>query len=98
MVSGRAFQEILTIVRDWWLCGLMVNGQYALTDDRARHLLRYRGAYSSKCEAQQRGAVHLHALFWRERPAPYVLLTRVSALPPDMFAYERQEGDAVEVD
>ncbi len=86
MVSGRAFQQILDIIRGWWLCGLRVNGQCALTDD------------ASKCEAQQRGTVHLHALFWQSWPVPYVWLTRVSALPPDMFAYERQEGDAVEVD
>jgi len=98
MVSGRAFQQILTIVRDWWLCGLRVNGQYALTDDSTRRLLRYCGAYASKCEEQQRGAVHLHALFWQSWPAPYMLLTRVSTLPPDMFAYEGHEGDALEVD
>ena len=86
MVSGRAFQQIFDIIRGWWLCGLRVNGQCALTDD------------ASKCEAQQRGTVHLHALFWQSWPVPYVLLARVSTLPPDMFANEGHEGDAVEID
>jgi len=97
MTSARSFQHVLAIMWDWWRCGLMVNGQYALTDDGTYRLLRYCSAYASKCEAQQRGTAHLHVSMWHW-PAPYVLLTRVSTLPPDTFANEGLEGDAVAVD
>eukprot|EP00973_Karenia_brevis_P032080 4425548-Karenia_brevis.AAC.1 len=68
MVSARAFQCILEIVRIWWMSGFLVNGQYALTDvgDRIGFLRQYVLGYLRFCplgvlESQRRGALHIHS-------------------------------------
>ena len=81
MPSARFFQQLLDILKQWWLSGFLINGQYALTDDRARRdLLRYCSAYASKPEPQERGTMHRHVLLW---PVPttglYVELPRVTS-------------------
>lgn len=68
MVSACAFQQILTIVKQWWLTGLQVNGQYALIDNPRWQLLQYYHMYSSKVEVQRRGAPHLHMFVYIPRP------------------------------
>ncbi len=77
MPSARFFQQVLDILKPWWLSGYQVNGQYALTDDCARRdLLRYCSAYASK--PQERGTVHRHVLLWLvPTSARYVELPRV---------------------
>ena len=65
MLSARAFQQILAIVKEWWLSALnsfKVNGRYALLDCPQSQLIRYRAAYTTIHENQQRGALHLHTL------------------------------------
>ena len=80
MITGRSLQELLDVVRLWWLLGWQVNGQYALKDDGRREPLRCCSAYFSERESQGRGAAHLHVMIWHPAPGEYVMLRR-RALP-----------------
>ena len=76
MVTGSAFQHVIQIVRQWWLCGWHVRGQYALTDGNRHDLRHFCAAYVSRHESQRRGPAHLHLLIW-QWPSPFVRLTPV---------------------
>ena len=81
MFSAHAFQQILAIVKEWWLSGLKVNGRYAFLDCPQCQLIRYRAAYTTIHENQQRGALHLHYLVLQlPRPTrvPYLEISRVT--------------------
>ena len=62
MVLGSVFQHILAIVKQWWLSGLKINGQYALTECTRCQLIQYCSRYASKAEFQTRGSLHCHLL------------------------------------
>ena len=89
MPSARFFQQIMDVLKQWWLAGFQINDQYALTDDCARDLLRYCSAYASKTERQERGSVHIHVMLWRA-PTSASYVERV----PPVRAGQRRECES----
>ena len=80
MPSARFFQQIMDVLKPWWLAGFQINGQYALTNDSTSDMLWYCGAYVSKTERQERGSVHRHVLLWLvPTSGRYIELPRVSS-------------------
>ena len=69
MYSARAFQLVADLVRQWWLLGFQVDGQYALTDSAQADRLQ---CYTRKVESQTRGCLHLHVLVWSQPLLPCI--------------------------
>ena len=81
MPSARFFQQIMDVLKKWWLAGFQINGQYALTDDCVRDVLPYcGGAYAFKTGRQERGSVHRHVLWLMPTSGRYTELPRVMSL------------------